>query len=340
MTGQCCFIIPNRVLEKLLPPDEARAQAQANAWLRTARLHQASILNAGKRPPPSARPGIVRVYDAHHERDLPGTLVIDDASSQATADAAAREASANVTITQDFYRGVYNRRSVDGRGLTLDSSVHYGVGYDNAFWNGGQMVYGDGRALHGFTGALDVIAHELTHGVTQYTVPPSGLLYAGQPGALNESVSDVFGVQVVQWHLGQDVTQADWLIGATLGLPDGKPLRSLASPKDGYDPQPDDMKDFVILPNDEPDDWGGVHTNSGIPNHAFYLMAMDRGGHSWETVGPVWYRALAALREKPSATFSQFAAATIDVARQMSSGPKAALATTVRNAWKKVGVAR
>src|SRR5947207_15848414 len=94
--------------------------------------------------------------------------------------------------TYDFYQNAYNRNSVDGRGLRLDSTVHYDQQFDNAFWDGRQMVYGDGdRVLFDrFTKCIDVVGHELTHGVTQYT---AGLSYHGQSGALNESISDVFG---------------------------------------------------------------------------------------------------------------------------------------------------
>ena len=153
--------------------------------------------------------------------------------------------------------------------------MHYGRDYDNAFWNGERMVFGDGdgEVFQGFTGSLDVIAHELAHGVVE---DEGELLYRGQSGALNESISDVFGVLAEQHREGQTADQANWLIGEGMftDAVQGRALRSLAAPGTAYDddvlgkdPQPAHMRDFVPTREDN----GGVHINSGIPNHAFYL---------------------------------------------------------------------
>ena len=170
--------------------------------------------------------------------------------------------------------------------------MHFGTNYDNAFWDGTQMVFGDGDGVVflPFTRSVDVIGHELAHGVTQYT---SGLNYQGQSGALNESVSDVFGVLVKQRLLGQSADQADWLVGAELLAPgvNGVALRSMAAPGTAYDdprlgkdPQPAHLRDYV----DTTDDNGGVHINSGIPNKAFHVVATTLGGNAWEVAGQVW----------------------------------------------------
>ena len=170
--------------------------------------------------------------------------------------------------------------------------MHFGTNYDNAFWDGTQMVFGDGDGVIflPFTRSVDVIGHELAHGVTQYT---SGLNYQGQSGALNESVSDVFGVLVKQRLLGQSADQADWLVGAELLAPgvNGVALRSMAAPGTAYDdprlgkdPQPAHMSGYV----DTTDDNGGVHINSGIPNKAFHVVATTLGGNAWEVAGQVW----------------------------------------------------
>ena len=191
---------------------------------------------------------------------------------------------------------------------------------------------GDGKLFLGFTGALDVIAHELTHGVTQYAVP-GGLVYDGQSGALNESISDVFGSVVKQWHLKQSVDQADWLIGAGIMAPSvGKALRSMADPgnKDltwSGDDQPKDMSGYV--------DGGDVHTNSGIPNHAFYAAAIALKGNSWDKAGPIWYKALPLLT--PNATFADMAKATTQAATLLY-GDGSAEVNAVQAAWKVVGV--
>lgn len=197
--------------------------------------------------------------------------------------------------------------------------MHYGQDYDNAFWNGHQMVFGDGdgEIFGDFTACVDVIGHELTHGVTQFT---AGLQYQDQPGALNESVSDVFGSLVKQHSLGQDAAHADWLIGAGLLAPgiQGVALRSMKAPGTAYDdprlgkdPQPAHMRDYV----DTTDDNGGVHINSGIPNHAFYLLATALGGQAWDRAGRIWYDALTGGRLAADADFTAFARATVAAAK-------------------------
>ena len=181
-----------------------------------------------------------------------------------------------------MFKKVFSRNSIDDRGMRIDSTVHYGDCYDNAFWNGRQMVYGDGdgRIFAPFTKALDVIGHELTHGITQCE---AGLNYRGQPGALNESFSDVFGCLVKQYRRRQTAKEADWLIGEDLFLPGvkAKAIRSMKAPGTAYDdpvlgkdPQPGHMDDYVVTEEDN----GGVHLNSGIPNRAFYELAMRLKG--------------------------------------------------------------
>jgi Zn-dependent metalloprotease len=223
------------------------------------------------------------------------------------------------------------------------STVHYGEHYDNAFWNGEQMVYGDGDGtiFTDFTGPLDVTGHELTHGVTQYT---ANLDYSGQSGALNESVSDVFGSLIKQWHLGQTADQADWLIGQGLLAPGvhGEALRSMKAPGTAYDdpqlgkdPQPADMSGYVHTYEDN----GGVHINSGIPNRAFYLAASAIGGHAWEKAGRVWYETLTGGSLASAVDFAGFAAATVQTATRLY-GASAAETTAVSDAWKGVGVTK
>src|SRR5262245_10749917 len=113
--------------------------------------------------------------------------------------------------TRQFYRDLFDRNSIDDHGMRLEGYVHRGVEFNNAFWDGQVMVFGDGdgRIFTDFTKSLDVIAHELTHGVTEHT---AGLEYHNQSGALNESMSDVFGSLVKQWSLQQSASEADWLI--------------------------------------------------------------------------------------------------------------------------------
>lgn len=275
---------------------------------------------------------------------LPGSLVRGQNGPTGT-DTAVDQAWEGADETYRFYSDELGRDSIDGRGLELVSSVHYGTDFDNAFWDGSQMVYGDGSGRifvkGGLTAAIDVIAHELTHGVTQYT---AGLEYSKQAGALNESFSDVFGSIVKQRALGQTVDEADWLIGAgilgTAFTNNATALRSMKAPgtANDFDQQPSDMSHYMDLPDDSDPrhDHGGVHINSGIPNHAFYRVAMALGGNAWERAGRIWFRALT-QGLKIDSDFHAAAEATVSAAGELfpDSGEES---DAVQQAWKEVGV--
>lgn len=279
-----------------------------------------------------------RIYDAQHLTVLPGTLTRAE-GQRASGDAAVDEAYDALGATHDFFWQVYGRDSIDNRGLALTGTVHYGEGYDNAFWNGAQMVFGDGdgEVFQRFTRSLDVVAHELTHGITE---SEASLVYRNQSGALNESVSDVFGILTKQYVLKQTAEQADWLIGADL-LTDkvkGKGLRSMSHPGTAYDdpvlgkdPQPAHMRDFVVTQDDN----GGVHLNSGIPNRAFYLAAIALGGSAWVQAGQIWYDTLCDKRLDNDADFRAFATLTVEHARERFG---VAQGKAVQKAWAGVGV--
>ncbi len=285
------------------------------------------------------------IYDAKYGSSLPGTPVRNEGDGP-TSDVAVNEAYDGSGATYDLYNDVYSRNSIDGNGMRLDSTVHYKKGYDNAFWNGEQMVYGDGdedmppseRLFNRFTIAIDVIGHELTHGVTQYEAK---LVYSYQPGALNESMSDVFGSLVKQRQLNQTADQADWIIGAGLLTENvnGVGIRSMKEPGTAYndpvlgkDPQPGHMKDYVNTLSDN----GGVHINSGIPNHAFYFVAMELGGYAWEKAGQIWY---VTLRDKLSANsqFQDCANLTYQVAEDLF-GVGSLEQQAVKKGWAQVGI--
>ncbi len=330
-----CFIIPPSMLRKLADAAATPAercilldQCESSAYLRGQRSLTpvaAGIASVGEKRR--------TIFDGKHKSTLPGKLARSE-GGLAVADAAVNQAYDGAGATYDFYREVLKRNSIDNKGLRIDSTVHYLNKFNNAFWNGQQMVYGDGdgKLFLGFTGALDVIAHELTHGVTQHAVP-GGLVYENQSGALNESISDVFGSIVKQWKLKQSVEQADWLIGAGIMAPSvGKALRSMADPGNkeltwSGDEQPKTMAGYV--------DGGDVHINSGIPNHAFYTAAMALKGNSWDKAGPVWYKALGLLTS--NATFVDMAKATTQAATLLY-GPDSAEQHAVQAAWKVVGV--
>ena len=280
------------------------------------------------------------VYTADNTSTLPGRQVRVEGGPP-TGDLATDEAYDGAGATYDLYYDVYSRNSIDGNGLRIDSTVHYQTNYDNAFWNGQQMVYGDGdrQLFNRFTIAIDVMGHELTHGVTEHEAQ---LAYLFQPGALNESISDVFGSLVKQHTLGQTADKADWLIGAGLlsSKVHGVALRSMKAPGTAYDdpvlgkdPQPAHMKDFVSTYQDN----GGVHINSGIPNHAFYLAATSIGGNAWEKAGRIWYETLRDPQLRPQWGFRRFAGLTITVAGRLF-GAGGAEEQAVREAWSQVGI--
>lgn len=284
------------------------------------------------------------IYDVHHSYDLSRDNVMIEEGGvlvSKTADPSenANECYIGFKKTYDFYFDFFKRDSLNGRGLKLDGFVHYGERYANAFWDGTEMVFGDGdgHIFNGFTDELDVIAHELTHGMVQYASP---LDYKFQSGALNESIADVFGIMVKQWGKDpghpQTVDQSNWLIGEGIwaeGI-NGKALRDMKNPgtayddkKVGKDRQPAHWKDFKKLEISE--DRGGVHINSGIPNHAFYLAASKIGGYAWNGAGSIWYKAIASGKLSTNATFKEFADLTIKNAGEHMQ--------KVREAWMLVG---
>lgn len=347
-----CTIVPPYLLEALASSDDPQVAAWARATLvadrdlrrtrRTAELRPTASPAATARPRPQrgTADGPQRsVHDAAQGTDLPGTLVRAEGAPD-TGDREVTEAYDGLGATWRLWQEQYGRNSLDGKGLGLVATVHYGRQYDNAFWDGTQMVFGDGDGVifEPFTRSLDVIGHELAHGVTQYT---SGLNYQDQSGALNESVSDVFGVLVKQRQLGQGADEADWLVGAELLAPDvqGVALRSMAAPGTAYDdprlgkdPQPGHMRDYV----ETSDDNGGVHINSGIPNKAFHVFATTLGGNAWEVAGQVWFDTVTG-DISADCDFTTFADLTIAAATARH-GEGHEVVTAVRAAWESVGV--
>ena len=343
MTCPHCFVVPLRLLNRLAASGDPDLASAAGRTLRITASMQAfrAQLTTGAPPATAAkRAGLRRqIFNCNGFDDIPGDLARSE-TDQAVSDQSVNQAFDHAGTTWSFYNQIFGRESVDGHGRTLVSSVHYSQHYDNAFWNGQQMVYGDGdgKIFQQFTGALDVIAHELTHGVTQFTAQ---LPYQDQQGALNESFSDVFGSMVKQWALGQTVHQADWLIGAGILAPGvkGRALRDMANPGTafddpnlGKDEQPGHMNDYV----DTQDDHGGVHINSGIPNRAFVIAANAIGGHSWEVTGKIWYVTLTE-RLTADADFRKCATETVSVARDLFPQDPS-VASRVAQAWIDVGV--
>jgi hypothetical protein len=297
------------------------------------------------RPPEMAAPSLPGassrvVHSANNTETLPGAVVRGNGDPP-VGDLAVDEAFDSSGQVLDLFQSQFDRRSIDGSGGTVSITVHYGRDYDNAFWDGSQLVFGDGdgQIFERFTKPMDVMAHEFTHGVTQFTI---GLAYQDQPGALNESISDVFASMAKQRALGQTAGEADWLIAEGLFKPgiNAKALRSMKEPGTAYDDpqigkdlQVGSMADYV----DTYDDSGGVHINSGIPNRAFALAALDIGGASWEKAGQVWYDTLVNSGLSSQAGFESFAQATLSSAGRLFAN-EPSIAQKIRAAWVDVGV--
>lgn len=274
---------------------------------------------------------LIETYDANKTTAIPGTLVSDtDTNFNASSQAPAVDAHANTEIVYNYYKNNFNRNSFDNNGATMKSTVNYrevaSRPYNNAFWNGSQMVYGDGDGVNlGPVGsALDVVAHEFTHAVTDRT---AGLVYENQPGALNESMSDVFGYLIE----GQPT---DWLMGEdcyTPGIP-GDAFRNLQDPT-MYD-QPAHMDNYQNLPNTQAGDWGGVHTNSGIPNKAFYLAATTINDNN--KMSQIYYRGLTSYLTS-NAQFVDARVALIQAATDLY-GSSSAETTAIGSAFTAVGI--
>ena len=292
MSRPICHIVPPHMLEHIA--ERATGPAADNARMSLVidqeqrELRRRGGDRGGDDEKPDRTDARRTVYDTKHSRDLPGDVARRE-DAPATDDKGVDEAYFGLGATWRLYHEVYGRESLDDDRLPLRATVHYARDYNNAMWNGRQMVFGDGdgQLFRRFTISIDVIGHELAHGVTQYT---AGLEYHDQSGALNESMSDVFGSLVKQRHARQDADGADWLIGQGLFTDqvEGVALRSMSAPGTAYDddvigkdPQPASMDDYVETTSDN----GGVHINSGIPNRAFYLAATGIGGRSWDGAG-------------------------------------------------------
>jgi Thermolysin metallopeptidase, alpha-helical domain/Thermolysin metallopeptidase, catalytic domain len=335
-----CSFVPPYLLEQIARSDaECAPRAIATLTVDALLRGQRATTPAPRPAPTVVAPGAAAavpdwtVHTARNTTTLPGTPVRGN-GDPASGDVAVDEAADGIDSALRLFAEVFDRSSYDGAGADVSLTVHYGRDYDNAFWDGTQLVFGDGdgEIFDRFTKPVDVLGHELTHAVTEHS---AGLRYQDQSGALNESVSDVFGTCLKQWLLGQSVDEADWLVGAGLFMPGvaARGLRDMANPGTAYDdprlgkdPQGASMNEYV----DTSDDNGGVHLNSGIPNRAFHLAATAIGGRSWEGAGAIWYAALTGGQVGATTDFAGFAAATVAAAGEH--------ADAVRQAWETVGV--
>jgi hypothetical protein len=328
-------LVPPMILNGML--DHGNVEQQLSA---TRSRLPAEALRHPALPAPSVTGGQqFAVYDAGHQEDLNAVTLVRATSDLPAGDPAIDDTYEAMVVTSEFAYQVLGRDSLTGGIEPLSAVVHYGRGFNNAFWNGKLVVVGDGDDVifRSFT-SLDILAHELFH-----SVPGIGTLdFYGQSGALVESICDVFGSLVMQHHSGQAAEQASWILGAQLftGNVNGIGLRSLKAPGTAYDdpvlgkdPQRAHMDDF----SDTPTDNGGVHINCGIPSHAFYRLATALGGHAWERAGLIWYEAAATWPDTTELDFATFARRTITAAEHRY-GPASAELQETQNAWDAVGV--
>ena len=339
-----CFL-PPYILDHMANSDDPQVRTHAIANIRAAvavravrSVVQPSMFHSAMAIPNATKKRVI--YDAKNTVNLPGTLVLTE-GGPVSADPAVSEAYNFSGDTYDFYKKVFGRNSLDDLGMPLTSSVHvsdeFGDPLDNAFWNGWQMAYGDGDGVvfTRFSKSLDVVAHELTHGVQSFT---SNLLYKGQSGALNEHFSDVFGILVRQWKKGETAINANWVIGSDILIPAAtrRGIRDMEHPGTaftndphlGTDRQPGNMKQLFTGSADN----GGVHMNSGIPNRAFVLAAKAIGGNAWDVTGRIWYDTMLQLRS--NSNFSNCAKISVQIATHIGANEGKA----VRDAWKAVGI--
>lgn len=284
-----------------------------------------------------------KTYTASNRTTLPGSLLRSEGQG-AVSDVQANAAHDNAGFTYDFYLSKFGRDSYDGAGGTLISSVHYSRNYVNAYWDGTQMVYGDGDGTQSSPlTVLDVVGHELTHAVTDTS---SELVYANESGALNEAMSDIFGASIESFRDGA-VSANTWKVGEECWTPAtaGDALRYMNDPAIAGD------YDYYPTRYSGTSDSGGVHWNSGIANLAFNLMVMG-GTHpraktsnvvpaldadpytSIQKGAAIFYRANTVYLT-PGSTFSEARGATAQAAADLYGS---AAATAVNEAWTAVGV--
>lgn len=279
-----------------------------------------------------------RVYNAGGSYQAPGSLVITEGGSG--GDSVAQNMYAHLGDTYAFYKDSFNRDSFDNSGGTMHATVHYGSGYNNAYWDGQQLVFGDGDGVEfgPFGNALDIVAHEMTHGVISYT---ANLTYYSESGALNEAWADIMGASA-EAHADGGANNSTWYIGEDTTTPgqNGDAMRYMFQPTgDGF------SRDYYPERYTGYSDNGGVHINSGIANLAFYLTS-EGGTHprgkttlnvpalGIEKAQQIYYRALVYYMTS-STDFEGARNATAQAAQDLYGGMEV---DAVHAAWDAVGV--
>lgn len=284
-----CFIIPPHILEELAKRGNISCKKTLNDTNRILQKRNAVLNNLLVREVAEGE-GDRFIYDSQNRTQQRVELVRKE-KGPATEDESVDKAYETSGFVRDYFKDTFGLNSIDDNGLDIISNVHYGKEYNNAFWDGDEMTYGDGdgKEFKDFASAIDVVAHELAHGITQFL---ANLEYQSQSGALNEHFSDVFGTIIKQKYLKQDIANADWLIGDTVVTEEfpGVAIRSMKDPgtANDFDSQPYHMDNYYSGNADNQ----GVHINSGIPNKAFYLSCLEIG---LDECALIWFETLKVL---------------------------------------------
>jgi|GEM_PF-358130 Zinc metalloprotease (elastase) len=336
--GTRAGFVPPHVLEELARTTKDPVYLETIKKTETLALNARDVRSAvgeGKGIAAVDHKGAREVYDAQGQEQV-GVKVRSEGEPK-TGNADVDNVYELTGEVRSYWNDLHNRNSIDGKGMKMESTVNYGDNFENAFWDGSRMTYGKPGPKSPFRTFIErvITGHETRHGVTEFD---SGMVYRNQSGALNEHLSDVFGVLLQQRKLGQRATEATWLVGEGIWQPtvNGKALRSMKEPGTAYndpllgkDPQPGHMRDYNKTRRDN----GGVHINSGIPNKAFQLFAEAEGGFAWEKPGHIWHEAGAKAGSEPS--FAQFAFQTIEAARRLGHSD---LIPKLEKAWNDVGI--
>jgi Zn-dependent metalloprotease len=350
-----CEIIPNRVLVKLLEKEKNEKKKnrllnhiKQSAGLRSKRAVAYNYREVQRTIAASLRKLTeknIHFYDCDESHDLPEKTTFEINQRYPRRKSQPKPTTKkkmlvskmeidNMSTVYDFWHENFKRESFDAQSAVIKYYGNYGKDYDNAFWDGENLVFGlgDPSFFHPFGNFIDIQAHELGHAILQYE---ADFIYDGMSGALNEHVADVFGICVKHWTEGKEAGQASWLLGEGLWVNKKyKALRSMSAPGTAYpdDDQPEHMSNFYNGREDN----GGVHINSGIPNKVFYHVATRLGDNSWDKPLKIWYQTIKDQRvTNKNTSFGQFAIGTYKVAKKKFGE---SVADTVRDSWKLVGL--
>ncbi len=296
----------------------------------------------------SSSPVTMQVFTANNTRAYPQIPIISN-SNFFDSDPTANEVHGATQLTYNYFKNTFGRNSIDNNNMPLYSWVHYGVNFNNAFWNGNWMTYGDGDNItFSSLTSVDVVAHEMMHGITQYE---ANLMYQGESGALNESFSDIFGEVVEALSTGGN----DWIVGADFTVRAGKNgLRSLSNPNDPtmLTQQPDTYQgDFwyeINPPCQSFNDYCGVHYNSGVQNYWFYLLSeggtVVNDNNEYYVVEPIGMNKAAEIAYRnltvyltPNSNYADAREGSIQAAKDLY-GENSTEVIQTQTAWCAVGV--